>query len=213
MPVIESGSPAPVAPAAPAGLSSRILRAGTLVLLATSLSLAIGSAIASAQAGAGDAAKGKLMFDKLCVTCHGAQAQGNKALGAPALWQQESWYLVAQLEKFKSGARGSHAKDTGGAQMRPMAAQLTDALADRGGAGEAHLADETLGQRHLEARRGGRAVRVDDLQDPFGQPGVEEQGRERVGQSRRVLGRLQDNGVSHRERRGNLLHRLRHRLY
>ena len=129
MPVIERRSAALVVPAARALLSIRVLRACGLALLLTSVSLAGYSAIATAQAGAGDAAKGKLIFNKVCVTCHGAQAQGNKALGAPALWQQESWYLVVQLEKFKSGARGSHAKDTGGAQMRPMAAQLTDAAA------------------------------------------------------------------------------------
>ncbi|MEQ1832546.1 MAG: c-type cytochrome [Candidatus Eisenbacteria bacterium] len=107
---------------------SRPFRIVGVALLLASVSLACYSALATAQAG-GDAAKGKVMFDKLCVTCHGPAAAGNKALGAPALWQQEPWYLVAQLEKFKSGARGSHAKDTGGAQMRPMAAQLTDAAA------------------------------------------------------------------------------------
>lgn len=100
-----------------------------LALAFTLAGLAGAVALASAQAAAGDAVKGKVMFTKVCVTCHGPQAQGNKALGAPALAQQEPWYLVAQLQKFKSGARGSHAKDTGGAQMRPMAAQLTDAAA------------------------------------------------------------------------------------
>lgn len=112
-----------------AGPSRRLRRAVRLVLMLTSCSLASYSAIAAAQAGAGDPAKGKVLFEKICVTCHGAQAQGNKALGAPSLWQQEPWYLVAQLEKFKSGARGSHAKDTQGALMRPMAAQLPDAAA------------------------------------------------------------------------------------
>lgn len=107
----------------------RIVRLVGLVLMLASPSLAATSALVTPQAGAGNAAKGKPVFDKVCVTCHGALAQGNKALGAPALWQQEPWYLVAQIEKFKSGARGSHAKDTGGAQMKAMVAQLTDAAA------------------------------------------------------------------------------------
>lgn len=117
----------PIVPAT--DLSRRLVRSVSVALLLASCSLATYAAIASAQAAAGDAAKGKLMFAKVCVTCHGALAQGNKALGAPALWQQEPWYLVAQIEKFKSGARGSHAKDTGGAQMKAMVAQLTDAAA------------------------------------------------------------------------------------
>ena len=109
--------------------SRRLIRLLSLVLVLASPSLAAPSALVTPKAGGGNAALGKPLFDKLCVTCHGPQAAGNKALAAPSLWQQEPWYLVAQLEKFKSGARGSHAKDTGGAQMRPMAAQLTDAAA------------------------------------------------------------------------------------
>jgi cytochrome c oxidase subunit II len=107
----------------------RFLRAAAATLVIGSLSLASYAALATAQAAAGDAAKGQVMFAKVCVTCHGAQAQGNKALSAPALAQQEPWYLVAQLVKFKSGARGAHPKDTQGALMRPMAAQLVDAAA------------------------------------------------------------------------------------
>lgn len=109
--------------------SRRFIRLLSLVLVLASPSLAAPSALVTPKAGGGNAALGKPLFDKWCVTCHGPQAAGNKALAAPSLWQQEPWYLVAQLEKFKSGARGSHAKDTGGAQMRPMAAQLTDAAA------------------------------------------------------------------------------------
>ncbi len=107
----------------------RFMRAAAATLAIGSLSLASYAALATAQAAAGDAAKGQVIFAKVCVTCHGAQAQGNKALSAPALAQQEAWYLVAQLVKFKSGARGAHPKDTQGALMRPMAAQLTDAAA------------------------------------------------------------------------------------
>lgn len=107
----------------------RFMRVAAASLVVLSLSLGSLAALATAQAAAGDAAAGKLMYTKVCVTCHGALAQGNKALSAPALAQQEPWYLVAQLLKFKSGARGSHPKDTQGALMRPMAAQLTDATA------------------------------------------------------------------------------------
>ena len=90
------------------------------------VALAATSLIATAQTPAGDPGKGKLVFDKVCANCHGPLAGGNKALGAPALWQQEGWYLVAQLQKFKSGARGSHPKDAQGAQMKAMVTQLKD---------------------------------------------------------------------------------------
>lgn len=109
--------------------AARLLRLVAGVLAIVPVALAALVMIASAQAASGDAAKGKVTFDKVCATCHGAQAGGNKALGAPALWQQEPWYLVAQLQKFKSGARGSHPKDTQGAQMKAMVVQLTDEAA------------------------------------------------------------------------------------
>lgn len=74
---------------------------------------------------AGDAAAGQPLYGT-CATCHGADAQGNEALGAPALAGQNDWYLVAQLTNFKAGYRGTHAGDTYGAQMVPMAAALAD---------------------------------------------------------------------------------------
>lgn len=56
-----------------------------------------------------------------CVACHGANGEGNKSLNAPRLSAQHDWYIVRQLENFKAGIRGTHAKDIYGQQMRPMA--------------------------------------------------------------------------------------------
>ena len=64
-----------------------------------------------------------------CAACHGAGGEGNAGLNAPRLSVQQDWYLVRQLENFKSGARGAHADDGFGAQMRPMAMMLADAAA------------------------------------------------------------------------------------
>ncbi|MCZ6620032.1 MAG: c-type cytochrome, partial [Gammaproteobacteria bacterium] len=36
------------------------------------------------------------------------------------------WYVLEQLQAFKSGVRGSHSKDPVGMEMKPMAALLTD---------------------------------------------------------------------------------------
>lgn len=71
----------------------------------------------------GNAAKGKSLY-MTCATCHGQQAEGMRALGAPALAQQEPYYLHQQLQNFRTNKRGVHAKDTYGAQMAPMAKTL-----------------------------------------------------------------------------------------
>ena len=60
----------------------------------------------------------------VCITCHGANGEGNAALNAPALAGQDANYLVRQLTHFKNGVRGAAAADVYGAQMRGMAATL-----------------------------------------------------------------------------------------
>lgn len=79
----------------------------------------------------GDKNKGKALYG-ICSTCHGGMAEGNVALHAPALVQQNDWYLVKQLEDFRTGRRGAHKNDTWGSTMRPMAQTLvnTDAIHD-----------------------------------------------------------------------------------
>jgi cytochrome c553 len=73
----------------------------------------------------GDAAKGSALYAP-CTACHGVDGAGNEQLKAPPLKNASDWYLVAQLKKFKSGERGANPGDLEGAQMRPMAATLTD---------------------------------------------------------------------------------------
>jgi cytochrome c oxidase subunit 2 len=68
----------------------------------------------------GNAETGKNGYQP-CIACHGANGEGNKSLNAPRLSNQHDWYIVRQLENFKSGVRGTHAKDIYGQQMRPMA--------------------------------------------------------------------------------------------
>ena len=79
----------------------------------------------------GDVAKGKAGY-MLCQACHGADAEGNKAMNAPSLQALPDWYIVTQLKNYKSGVRGTHAKDIEGMQMRPMAMTIADeaAMAD-----------------------------------------------------------------------------------
>ncbi|MFK8049083.1 MAG: cytochrome c [Halioglobus sp.] len=74
----------------------------------------------------GDAAVGADYFNQFCGACHGAAAQGNLALNSPRLAGADDWYLVAQLQDFRTGTRGTHAQDRTGRQMRAMAGLLSD---------------------------------------------------------------------------------------
>ncbi|MBT4255323.1 MAG: cytochrome c, partial [Gammaproteobacteria bacterium] len=73
----------------------------------------------------GNDRQGRTAFQS-CAACHGANAEGNEALGAPALAGQNDWYLITQIENFRSGVRGSHQDDTFGAQMVTMSKTLRD---------------------------------------------------------------------------------------
>ena len=106
----------------PLALSALTLSALTL----SALTLASQSTTAYANPNAApNAAQGKALY-VTCTACHGAQGEGNAALNAPALAGQEPWYVERQLKNFKSGARGTHANDIYGMQMRPMAMTLAD---------------------------------------------------------------------------------------
>jgi len=79
---------------------------------------------------AGNATKGKSLY-MTCATCHGQKAEGMLALGAPALANQEPYYLKNQLQNFRTNKRGVHEKDVYGAQMAPMAKVLdSDGILD-----------------------------------------------------------------------------------
>lgn len=73
----------------------------------------------------GNAEAGKAAY-QVCAACHGPDGMGNEALNAPRLAGQHDWYLKRQLQAYKSGLRGTHPKDTFGAQMRPMAMTLAN---------------------------------------------------------------------------------------
>jgi cytochrome c oxidase subunit 2 len=71
----------------------------------------------------GDPNAGKANY-AVCMSCHGMNGEGNDALNAPRLAGQYDWYTYRQLMNWKTGVRGTHAKDTYGAQMIGMVATL-----------------------------------------------------------------------------------------
>ncbi len=93
------------------------MRPVLLILLTTGL---------AASTSAQDAAAGRATYEWICMACHGPEAEGQQALHAPSLRLQEDWYLEAQLEKFRAGARGAHPDDTTGSPMRLTATVLDD---------------------------------------------------------------------------------------
>ncbi|MGZ0656122.1 c-type cytochrome [Coraliomargarita sp. W4R72] len=64
---------------------------------------------------------GQERYSISCALCHGEQAEGNEAEGAPRLNTLPAWYTARQLRNFQLGIRGSHSDDTFGKNMRPMA--------------------------------------------------------------------------------------------
>lgn len=79
---------------------------------------------ASAVTVEGDAVMGGDYFNQFCGACHGAGAEGNPALNSPRLAGSDDWYLLAQLQAFRTGVRGTQADDRTGRQMRAMAGVL-----------------------------------------------------------------------------------------
>ena len=73
----------------------------------------------------GDPSRGKILYTP-CTACHGAKAEGKEALGGPNLRVSADWYMLKQLQHFKSGIRGSDPRDITGMRMRPMSMILAD---------------------------------------------------------------------------------------
>jgi cytochrome c553 len=108
------------------------LERGTLACMLTAVSRSIaplGLAMAILGCGyqtpEGPTASAGEVF-QLCAQCHGADGQGNQKFNAPAIAGLPQWYVENQLQKFKSGVRGTHPADVTGMQMRPMGMSLAN---------------------------------------------------------------------------------------
>jgi cytochrome c oxidase subunit 2 len=83
---------------------------------ASRLLVALLAGLCSSAGDAADADSGARLY-KPCAVCHGAAAEGNRAVHAPKLAGREDWYLARQLAHFRSGVRGAATEDVRGQQM------------------------------------------------------------------------------------------------
>jgi cytochrome c553 len=79
---------------------------------------------------AGDPERGRALF-QTCIQCHQEDASGSQEKNAPPLTLHSDWYIVAQLEKFRTGIRGTDPLDATGSQMRAMSMTLANEEAMR----------------------------------------------------------------------------------
>lgn len=63
---------------------------------------------------------GQELFYERCMECHRYNASGEMLFGSPPLVGRQGWYLLAQLQKFKSLHRGTAKGDEKGAKMVMM---------------------------------------------------------------------------------------------
>lgn len=70
--------------------------------------------------------RGAARYDQ-CAPCHGAKGEGKPELAAPPIGGLPRWYVQAQLDKFRVGARGAHLEDAAGLRMRTMSLTMPTA--------------------------------------------------------------------------------------
>ena len=88
--------------------------------------LPVSREISVAKAAAGDTDRGADLYTAYCGACHGTNAGGNDALGAPSLLGLDADYLARQYRHFSEGRRGLHADDRYGKQMSRLSRSLND---------------------------------------------------------------------------------------
>ena len=130
-------------------------------LIAMALWMAFAVAVPTTAALADDA-RGEALFE-LCSQCHGSAGQGNQAALAPSIAGLDSWYVVAQLDKFRSGVRGTHPDDTGGLRMYPMSRWLSS---DEDVAAVSAYVAELPSARPAPVLEGGNAARGAQVYTP-----------------------------------------------
>lgn len=73
-------------------------------------------------------AEGAGLYTEQCASCHGERAEGDREQKAPTIAGQSGWYLLRQLDAFRTGSRGlDMERDETGGIMRSIAEGLEEA--------------------------------------------------------------------------------------
>lgn len=79
----------------------------------------------------GDAENGSWFYEVECMGCHRFNGHGEMTFKSGPISGIQDWYLMAQLEKFRSGVRGYHPDDESGKKMQLISNGLSiDELKD-----------------------------------------------------------------------------------
>jgi cytochrome c553 len=70
---------------------------------------------------------GRATYANFCASCHGAEAEGNQTVAAPALRRLNDWYLKSAWQTYLTGGRGSNSVD-GASQMAGFVRALPDSF-------------------------------------------------------------------------------------
>ncbi len=103
----------------------------------------------------GDASKGLYVYMDQCMECHRYNGSGEVAFRSGQLVGLQDWYMLGQLEKFRSGIRGTDRKDEDGTRMREIASRLRDKDLANVLAYIAQLAEQYVGELNAAAGKGG----------------------------------------------------------
>jgi len=68
----------------------------------------------------------KVLFQNVCVQCHGAVGEGRVDVQSPSIAGLPAWYVLRQLQSFRSGLRGGEAHGAGGVLMAAAAKALPE---------------------------------------------------------------------------------------
>ena len=74
----------------------------------------------------GDLEIGGKIYERRCLSCHGAEGQGNPQIHSPSLTKLEGWYFLEQMRKFRSGDRGYDRRDHPGRIMAAASKEFSD---------------------------------------------------------------------------------------
>jgi cytochrome c553 len=102
------------------------LDAPTLASATAAIAALPDSNVAAPSAQTGDEARGRDLYTAYCGACHGTNAVGNDALGAPNLLGLSGDYLKRQYLQYTEGRRGAHPDDRYGQQMTRLSKALKD---------------------------------------------------------------------------------------